>query len=158
MATCRPADQPLILHIHTLAYHILNHSPLYLPTCRATSYSIFYIYLYLTLYLSICRPADPPLILNIIYIHKGYSIFSPFIHFNRRAVYLSTCLTYLIYLEVNLYLVIALSICRPADPPTHLSSLIYIHRGLSICRIRMRDRSACRQFCTCRIIYYIHSA
>ena len=155
---CRPADQPLILHIHTLAYHILNHIPLYLPIYRATSYSMFYIYLYLTLYLSICRPADPPLMLNIIYMHKGSSIFSPFIYFNRRAVYLSTCLTYFIYLEVNLYLVIALSIFRPADPPTHLSSLIYIHRGLSIFRIRMRDGSACRQFCTCRIIYYIHSA
>ena len=63
VSTCRPADQPLILHIHTLAYDILNHIPLYLPTCRATSYSMFYIYLYLTLYLSICRPDDPSLIL-----------------------------------------------------------------------------------------------
>ena len=86
--TCRPADQPLIVHIHTLAYHILNHIPLYLPTCRATSYSMFYIYLYLTLYLSICRPADPPLMLNIIYMHKGYSIFSLFIYLTAE---LSIC-------------------------------------------------------------------
>ena len=158
MPTCRPTSHSAYTYIG-LPY--IKSQPS--PSADLPSHLLFYI-LYISIfnpppfYLPTCRPADPPLILNIIYIHKGYSIFSPFIHFNRRAVYVSTCLTYFIYLEVNLYLVIALSICRPADPPTHLSSLIYIHRGLSIFRIRMRDGSACRQFCTCRIIYYIHSA
>ena len=126
LSMCRPADLPTCQSISHFAYTYIGLPYIYhQPSLSADlpSHLLFYI-LYISIfntlpfYLPTCLPADPPLMLNIIYMHKGYSIFSPYIYILPQSC-LSVDVSYIfIYLEVNLYLVIALSICRPADLPT----------------------------------------
>ena len=99
-------------------------------------------YLYLAPTVFICRAADPPIILNM---HEcifrmrvgsaGRQIDRAGTKYSSRYVYVPTCrptshpvYTYMayhilcIFIDVDLYLALGLSMCRPADLPTNLSS------------------------------------